>query len=152
MNVFVPVLLPFFWRNLLILGFRSVYGMLYMSGIRCRADFAAASALSFPLTPMWLGIQQKTMSLSDNECSLHSSLIISGCSNFLLFKDNRTDSESENMMNFSCFSFKIMSKARSIAQASAVKIELSTGRAFVLTTLFNTAAHAVLLLSLEPSV
>ena len=81
--------------------------------------------------PMWLGIQQKTISLFDVECSLQSSLIISGCSSFLLFNDNRTESESENMMNFLCFSFEIMSRAKSIAQASAVKIELSIGRAFV---------------------
>ena len=56
---------------------------------------------------------------------LQSSLIISGCSGFLLFNDNRTESESENMMNFLCFSFEIMSRAKSIAQASAVKIELT---------------------------
>ena len=53
---------------------------------------------------MWLGSQQKTISLFDVECSLQSSLIISGCSSFfLLFNDNRTESESENMMNFCVF-------------------------------------------------
>ena len=101
---------------------------------------------------MWLGIQQKTISLFDVECSLQSSLIISGCSSFLLFNDNRTESESENMMNFLCFSFEIMSRAKSIAQTSSVKIELSIGRDFVFIILFKTAAHAVLLLSLDPSV
>ena len=100
---------------------------------------------------MWLGIQQKMISLFDVECSLQSSLIISGCSSFLLF-NNRIESEAENMMNFLCFSFMIMSRAKSIAQASAVKIELSIGRAFVFIILFKTAAHAVLLLSLDPSV
>ena len=94
---------------------------------------------------MWLGIQQKTISLFNAECNLQSSLIISGCSSFLLFNDNRTESKSENMMNFLCFSFEIMSRAKSIAQASAVKIELSIGRAFVFIILFKTAAHAVLL-------
>ena len=101
---------------------------------------------------MWLGIQQKTISLFDVECSLQSSLIISGCFSFLLFNDIRTESESENMMNFLCFSFEIMSRAKSIVQASVVKIELSIGRAFVFIILFKTAAHAVLLLSLDPSV
>ena len=101
---------------------------------------------------MRLGIQQKTISLFDVECSLQSSLIISGCSSFLLFNDNRTESESENMMNFWCFSFEIISRAKSIAQASAVKIEQSIGRAFVFIILFKTATHAVLMLSLEPSV
>ena len=73
----------FLWRKLFILGFRSVYGMLYLSGVKSKADFAVASALWFPLTSMWLGIQQKTISLFDVECSLQSSLIISGCSSVL---------------------------------------------------------------------
>ena len=68
---------------------------------------------------------KKMNSLFDVECSLQSNLIISGCSSFLLFNDNRTESESENMMNFLCFSFEIMLRAKSIAQASALKIELS---------------------------
>ena len=55
------------------------------------------------------------------------------------------------MINSSCFSLEMMSSARSIAQASAVKIELSIGRAFYgLFCVLNT--HTVLLLSLEPSV
>ena len=96
------------------------------------------------------GIQQKTISLFDVECSLQSSLIISGCSSFfLLFNNNRTESGSENMINFLCFSFEIMSSAKSIAQASAVKIELSIGRTFVFIILFKTAVNAVLSLSLE---
>ena len=94
---------------------------------------------------MWLGIQQKTISLFDVECSLQSSWIISGCSRFLLFNDNRTESESENMMNFLCFSFEIMSRAKSNAQSSAVKIELSIGRDFVFIILFKTATHTILL-------
>ena len=40
----------FLWRKLFILGFRSVYGMLYLSGVKSKADFATASALWFPLT------------------------------------------------------------------------------------------------------
>ena len=46
----------------------------------------------------------------------------------------------------------MMLRARSIAQASAVKIELSIGRAFLRIVLFKTATHAVLLLALEPSI
>ena len=41
-----------------------------------------------------------------------------------------------------------MSSTRSIAQTSAVKMELSIGRAFSIIVLFRTAAHAVLSLSL----
>ena len=47
------------WRKLFILSFRSVYGMLYLSGVKSKADFTAASALWFPLTPMRLAIQPK---------------------------------------------------------------------------------------------
>ena len=43
-------------------------------------------------------------------------------------------------------------RARSIAQASTVKIELSIGRDFLIIVLFRTAAHAVSLLSLKPSI
>ena len=46
----------FVWRNLLIVGFKSVYGMEITLGLRSKADLAAESALSFPLTLMWLGI------------------------------------------------------------------------------------------------
>ena len=56
------------------------------------------------------------------------------------------------MINFLCLLFKMMLRARSIARASAVKIELSIGRAFLRIVLFTTATHAVLLLSLEPSI
>ena len=60
------------------MDFKSVYGMLYFSGVKSKDDFAAMSALSFPLTPMWLGIQQKRISLFDIESSLQSSFMISG--------------------------------------------------------------------------
>ena len=40
----------FVWRNLLIVGFRSVYGILDLSGVRSKANLAAESALSLPLT------------------------------------------------------------------------------------------------------
>ena len=90
----------FLWKKLLAWGFKSVYEMLYLSGVKSKADLAAASALSFPFTPMGLGIQQKGISLFDIESSLQSILMISRFSNFLLFNDNR----SENMMTFSCFS------------------------------------------------
>ena len=47
----------FVWSNLLIVVFRSVYGILDLLGVRSKADLATESALSFSLTPMWLGIQ-----------------------------------------------------------------------------------------------
>ena len=67
----------FVWRNLLVVGFRSVYGILDLSGVRSMADLAAVSALSFPLTPMWLGVQHIIISfLFDIESNLLNSLMI----------------------------------------------------------------------------
>ena len=143
----------FVWRNLSIVGFRSVYGILDLSGVRPRADLAAKSALSFPLTPMWLGVQHIIISfLFDIESNLLNSLMIRGFWNFLFLNDSKTERESENIINFLCLLSEMMLRARSIALASAVKIELSLGRAFLRTVLFKTAAHAVLPLSLDPSV
>ena len=64
----------FVTKNLLICGFKSVYGMLVLSRLKSKADFAVKSALSLPLTPMWLGIQHMIISLwLDIESSLFSS-------------------------------------------------------------------------------
>ena len=139
----------FVWRNLSIVGSWSVYGILDLSGVRSKADFAAESVLSFLLTPMWLGVQHIIISfLFDIESNLLNSLMI----NFLFLNDSTTESESENIINFLCLLFEMMLRARSIARASAVKIELSLGRAFLRTVLFKTAAHAALLLYFDPSV
>ena len=43
----------------MIIGFKSVNGMEISLGLKSKADLAAESTLSFPLTPMWLGIQHK---------------------------------------------------------------------------------------------
>ena len=48
----------FAWRNLLILGSKSAYEILNLLGVKSKANLAAKSALSFPLAPMWLGIQK----------------------------------------------------------------------------------------------
>ena len=42
-------------KNLLILVFKSVYGILNLSDARPKSDLAAESALLFPHTPIWLG-------------------------------------------------------------------------------------------------
>ena len=116
----------FVWRNLLIVGFRSVYGILDLLGVKSKVDLAAVSALSFPLTQMWLGVQHIVISfLFDIGSNLLNSLMI------LFLNDSKTESESENIINFLCLLFEMVSRARSIARASAVKIELSIGRAFL---------------------
>ena len=68
-----------------------------ISGLRSKADLAAKSALSFPLTQMWLRIQHIIISLN-TESSLLSSLIINGFSRFLFLSDVNTESDSENML------------------------------------------------------
>ena len=141
----------FVTKNLFICGFKSVYGMLVLSGLRSKADFAAESALSLPLTSMWLGIQHMIISLwLDIKSSLFSSLIIKGFPSILFFNDVNMESESENMIYLLYLFFDIISRARAMAQISAVKMELSLGRPFLRIILLRTAAHAVL--SFEPSV
>ena len=91
----------FVWRNLLIVGFRSEYGILDLSGVRSKANLAAKSALSFPLAPMWLGVQHIIISfLFDTESNLLNSLMIRGIWNFLFLNDSKTESECENIFNF----------------------------------------------------
>ena len=68
--------------------------------------------------------------------------MIRGFSSFLLLNDSKAESESENMINFLCL---MMLSARSIAQASAVKTELSIGKAFLRIVIFRTTAHAVVI-------
>ena len=66
-------------RNLLIVGFRSVYGILDLSGVRSKAKLVAESTLSFPFSPMWLGVQHIIISfLFDIESNLLNSLMIRG--------------------------------------------------------------------------
>ena len=48
MDVHVPCCCHFESRNLLIVGFKSVYGMEITLGLRSKADLAAKFALSFP--------------------------------------------------------------------------------------------------------
>ena len=113
----------FVWRNLLIVGFRSVYGILNLSGVRSKAYLATESALSFLLTPMWFGIQHIIISLLfDIESNLLNSLMIRGFSSFLLLNDSKTESKSENMINFKCLLFKMMSRAWSIARLLLEKL------------------------------
>ena len=132
----------FVTKKLFIWGFKSVYGVLVLSGLRFKADFTAESAFSLPLTPMWLGIQHMIISLwLDIESSLFSSLINNGFSSILFFNDVNTESESENMIYLLYLFFNIISRARSMAQISAVKMELSFGRPFLRIVLLRIAAH-----------
>ena len=90
----------FVWRNLLIVGFLSVYGILDLSGVRSKADLAAVSALSLPLTPMLLGVQHIIISfLFDIESNLLNNLMITAFWKFLFLNDSKIESESENIIN-----------------------------------------------------
>ena len=122
MNVNVLLLLLFCLRNLLIVGFKSVYGTERTSRLRCGADLAAKSALSFPLTLMWLGIQHKIIFLwLDSESSLVSSLTINGFSSFLFFSDVKTESESENIIHLLCLSLEMMLRAKSMLKRTLIE-------------------------------
>ena len=80
----------FVWRNLLIVRFRSVHRILNLSEVRSKVDLAAESALSFPLTPMWLGIQHISIYLLfDIESNLLNSLIIRAFSILLLLNKSK---------------------------------------------------------------
>ena len=92
-------------------------------------DQAALSAWSFPLMPVWLGIQYICISLSfDKFFNLQSILIINWWSNFLFFSDSNTDSEAEKTMNLLFLDSDMKSRAILIAQACALNIEVSFGR------------------------
>ena len=56
------------------------------------------------------------------------------------------------MINLLCLSLEMMLRARAIPHSSAVKMELSIGKAFLQIILFRTAAHTVLMWFFEPSV
>ena len=77
------------------------------------------------------------------QCDIKSSqlkiLMIWGLSSCLLL--NKTESESENIINSLCLLFEMMSNAKSRARASAVNMEVSIGRDFLIIILFRTAAH-----------
>ena len=96
----------FMQKNLLIWGFRSVYGILNLLEVRSKADLASESPLSFSFTPMWLWIQHIRISLQfDIESSLlkfNDKKILK----FLFLNDSKTESESENMINFFMFTLR----------------------------------------------
>ena len=110
MDVHVSSLLSFFVKEFTDYRFQiGIWNGENLDWLRSDADLAAESALSFPLTPMWLGIQHKIIFLRlDIESSLLSSLTIYGFSSYLFSSDVNTESESENMINFLCLSLEIM--------------------------------------------
>ena len=83
--VVIPALLPFCKKEFIDLGFQVSIQNGDMVG--AQINLAVESALSFLLTPMWLGIQPIIISLwLDIECRLLSSLTINGFSRFFLFQ------------------------------------------------------------------
>ena len=69
-------------KNLLIWGFKSVYGTLNLS----KANLAAESAFSFPFIAMWLEIQHIRISFElDLASNFPKSLVIKGSSGLFVF-------------------------------------------------------------------
>ena len=62
MDVIAPLLLPFCVKEFINCWFHvSIWNPGFIV-VRSKADLAAGSALSFPLTPMWFGVQHKIIS------------------------------------------------------------------------------------------
>ena len=94
-----------FWVKCFIL-IKLVYGTLKLlsKGI-FQAVLAAESAWSFPLIPMWLGIQHSSISLAfDRNSILFNICMIKGLSRFWFFRNVSTDKESEKNDEFGGFS------------------------------------------------
>ena len=102
MDVIVPSLLPFCLKEFINCWFQvSILNPGFVGGIRPKANLAAKFALSFPLTPMWLGIQHIIISfLFHIEFNLLNSLMIRGFSNFLFLNDSKTESENDKFLMF----------------------------------------------------
>ena len=83
-------------KNLLIWGFKSVYRIEILTGLRSKANLAVKPVFHFYL--LWCGLGSNTIiSLwLDIESSLLSSLTINGFSSFLFLSDVNTENESEN--------------------------------------------------------
>ena len=102
-----------------IKGLKSVKGSLIWAAFRFSAALAAASTSSLPGMPTWLGSQQnKTFLDFEILWCFKRSCWMRGLLVFRLAKDWRTESESENMMNFCLLLDKMNLKARSIASVS----------------------------------
>ena len=119
-------------RNLLILAFKWVYGILNLLGPKSKANLVAELTLSFPFTSMWSGIQHlRILSELYMKSNQYRSLMIRSSSSFLLLSDSKTESESENMIKFWWLLSEIMLSARFIVWALAIKMEFSFERAFL---------------------
>ena len=99
-----------------------------LSELSSKADLVAESALSFPLTPMWLGIQRIIIFLwLDIASSLLSSLTINAFSSFLFISDVNTESESENLINLLYLSLCCIATMISITTVIQIHIQIQAG-------------------------
>ena len=94
----------FLFTICLILGLRSVYGILmFLSGVMLIAALANEPALSLPWIPIWLRIQQNIIFLLwISELSLLKILTIYGFSNLVYLIDWKTEMDSEWMISLFC--------------------------------------------------
>ena len=71
----------------------------------CKADFAAESAILFPLMPTWPGSQHIVISIPRSDRWWYFSTIckIRGLESFMFAMELRQDIESENTMYLLCF-------------------------------------------------
>ena len=109
-------------------GLKSVLGNFKLIGWPFKDSLAKESTVSLPRMPTWLGIHINLIDLvlkmlwNRKRSFLIRMLLVE---RFLI--DVKTESESENIANLFLFCWEMYDKARSMALASAVKIEASFG-------------------------
>ena len=118
----------------LIKGLKLIKGILKSVCSRLSDSFAFLSTCTLPYIPTWLGTQQYTIVLNSDMLWCFSNIFcICWFLDIVWFRAWRTDRESEKITNLLYELQSLMqSKAKSIALASAVKIEEPSGRRKVL--------------------
>ena len=136
-----------------MLGLKSEQGNFRFIGWLFKDSLAKESTVSLPRMPTWLGIH---INLIDLVLKMLWNRKIRFLIRMLLvdrfFRDVKTESESENMANLSLLCWEMYDKARSMALASAVKIEALFGNLTLAENCFSKTAQPTLQPSLEPSV
>ena len=144
------------WSKVYLLkdGFKLENGILTEVGSNESDVFVCLSTISLARLPMWLGIQQRTISLFAKS-SWHFSKGFWICTFFELawFIAFISESDLENIMNLLLVSQVLLkSKARSTALASAVKNDESLGIRCILIWLSDITAQPTFESSFDPSV
>ena len=137
-----------------LIGLKFENGILKEVGSNESDAFACWSTISIPGMPIWLGIQQRTISLfAKSSWYFSKSFWICGLFELVWFIAFNTERESENIINLLSLSQVLTkSKARLTALASAVKIGEASGICCILLWLSDITAQPTFESSFDPSV